>query len=54
MEKEKDKMQKAINLINEYIKLYEEDKPYIKNDLEKCLNSRTIEEFKHIKRILEN
>lgn len=48
-----EKINKAIKQIKEYILLYEGDKPYLKDKYEESLNNRSIEEFKHILKILE-
>jgi len=48
------KISRAIKQTEEYIELYEGDKPYLKTKMERCLNNRTIEELKHILEILKN
>ena len=54
MNKKELKISRAIKQTEEYIKLYEGDKPYLLTKMERCLNNRTMEELKHILEILKN
>jgi len=48
-----EKINKTIKQIEEYIQLYEGDKPFLKNKTEISINNRTIQELKHIRSLLK-